>query len=407
MRAFLQKLTAFLRAEPPKWLTRQVFVFIALSLILILILLLRFIPVDSFEQAFCWTVALALIFLAVLFLEKEHASFAFVLCLAAISLFVWRLSGVQALIKTGMLSAVKDTMIKYGEKAEQYQIDLIKMKSDLSNQQEKLNQQEAKLVAADATVRVQQASIDAQYSQTASLATNLTNTQQQLETLAADLSRQQEDLRKANLDVVRQQASLSDQVTKNAALQTALAATQTKLTEQAQNIKDVQSLVEDISANTVIESYSASDAKRVFARPILHPWNTNVSSWSVVQLVRDSHNYGQPHQVFFKLDAIPISGSLEITRHTTSQESALWHVPIAGPVVCQIIGLPQSFKEDTPISVSSTTNNIGIALFTGFNKEGTYIFRYIRDSRRTNLIQNIEIRGTNVFFDGIQVPNPK
>jgi hypothetical protein len=67
------------------------------------------------EQVACWVVALVFLVAAFRFLQREKISLAFTVFILAAAFFFCSLSGVQSLLKTGMLSTVTNTLIKYGE----------------------------------------------------------------------------------------------------------------------------------------------------------------------------------------------------------------------------------------------------------------------------------------------------
>src|ERR1035437_3975415 len=87
------------------------------------------------EQIICWAFAVLLIVVALRFLVKEKLSFALVLCLCAVGFAFFGLSGVQGLLKTGLLLTVKDSLVKYGEKLEGFQTNVASMRAELSEHQ--------------------------------------------------------------------------------------------------------------------------------------------------------------------------------------------------------------------------------------------------------------------------------
>jgi hypothetical protein len=90
------------------------------------------------EQIFCWFFAIFLLVAALRCLVKEKLSWSFVLCLCAIGFAFFGLSGVQGLLKTGLLITVKDSLVKYGEKLESFQTNVISMRAELADQQSRI-----------------------------------------------------------------------------------------------------------------------------------------------------------------------------------------------------------------------------------------------------------------------------
>src|ERR1035441_1074256 len=136
------------------------------------------------EQIFCWFVAILLIVVALRFLVKEKLSFALVLCLCAIGFAFFGLSGVQGLLKTGLLLSVRDSLVKYGERLESFQTNVSAMKAELGEHQaliekhqNELADQQTRIRTAQTNVAAQQASITNQYEQIAQLQAKLASSQ--------------------------------------------------------------------------------------------------------------------------------------------------------------------------------------------------------------------------------------
>ncbi len=91
------------------------------------------------EQFLCWAFAFLLLAAAFRYLVKEKLSLAFTLCLFAIAFGFCGLSGVQGLLKTGLLLTVKDSLVKYGEKLETFQTNVATMKEELSQHQTRID----------------------------------------------------------------------------------------------------------------------------------------------------------------------------------------------------------------------------------------------------------------------------
>jgi len=116
----------------------------------------------TLEQVACWAVASAFLVTAFRFLQKERISLAFTVFIFAAIFFFCSLSGVQGLLKTGMLSAVTKQLIEYGEKLNTFQLTMDKMNRELSEQQEQIESQQIRLKGQESRIRNTQANIAAQ-----------------------------------------------------------------------------------------------------------------------------------------------------------------------------------------------------------------------------------------------------
>src|ERR1035438_3571002 len=114
------------------------------------------------EQIFCWFVAILLVVVALRFLVKEKLSFALVLCLCAIGFAFFGLSGVQGLLKTGLLLTVKDSLVKYGEKLEGFQTNGASMRAELGEHQTLIDKHQQELKDQQALLRTTQTNITGQ-----------------------------------------------------------------------------------------------------------------------------------------------------------------------------------------------------------------------------------------------------
>ena len=106
------------------------------------------------EQIVCWAFAILLIAVALRFLVKEKLSFALVLCLCAVGFAFFGLSGVQGLLKTGLLLTVKDSLVKYGDKLEGFQTNVASMRAELAEHQTLIDKHQKELTDQQATIRL-------------------------------------------------------------------------------------------------------------------------------------------------------------------------------------------------------------------------------------------------------------
>lgn len=137
-----------------------------------------------------------------------------------------------------------------------------------------------------------------------------------------------------------------------------------KLRKIAQDLESYESTnklyaAKSLFSNTVFENYSAS--------------STNVISGKLTNNVSF---------VVIKLQAVPISGSIEA--------SAWPGTPL---------NIPVTFQQ--PIKCY---RNILFQVLYGFDLSKTsFTIRYVKDSSKTNLIQNIKLRGNEILADGVPI----
>lgn len=173
------------------------------------------------EQIVCWLVAGAFLVTAFRFLQKEKISLAFTVFVLAALFFFCSLSGVQGLLKTGMLSAVTKQLIEYGEKLNTFQLTMDTMKKELSEQQGKIESQQQRLT--DQEVKIQGAQIN----------------------------------------IGQQQDTITNQYAQLFAMQGMLSSAQTNIAAEQKQIENVQFVVDNIYSNMVFETISTSDTNHV------------------------------------------------------------------------------------------------------------------------------------------------
>jgi len=200
------------------------------------------------EQIVCWLVAGAFLVTAFRFLQKEKISLAFTVFVLAALFFFCSLSGVQGLLKTGMLSAVTKQLIEYGEKLNTFQLTMDTMKKELSEQQEKIESQQQRLT--DQEVKIQNAQIN----------------------------------------IGQQQENITNQYAQLFAMQGTLSTAQTNITSEQKKIADIQYLVSNLFEKKAVENISTA--------------NTNQCAYVSLE------NGGA--QILFKLQDSPIPESVEV-----------------------------------------------------------------------------------------------
>src|ERR1017187_7591569 len=105
------------------------------------------------EQIVCWAFAILLIVVVLRFLVKEKLTFALVLCLFSVGFAFFGLSGVQGLLKTGLLLTVKDSLVKYGERLETFQTNVAGMKAELAEHQTLIDKHQMELTTQQSAIR--------------------------------------------------------------------------------------------------------------------------------------------------------------------------------------------------------------------------------------------------------------
>jgi len=173
------------------------------------------------EQIVCWLVAGAFLVTAFRFLQKEKISLAFTVFVLAALFFFCSLSGVQGLLKTGILSAVTKQLIDYGEKLNTFQLTMDTMKKELSEQQGKIESQQQRLTDQEVKIQV------------------------------------------AQINIGQQQDNITNQYAQLFAMQGTLSSAQTNIAAEQKQIANVQFIVDNLYSKMVFEEVSASDTNRV------------------------------------------------------------------------------------------------------------------------------------------------
>ena len=114
------------------------------------------------EQIACWTVAICFLVAAFRFLQREKISLAFTVFIVAAIFFFCSLSGVQSLLKTGMLSTFTAELVKYGDKLDEFQLSIANMRENLADQQSQIEKQQTVISAAQLEVAMQQTNVTGQ-----------------------------------------------------------------------------------------------------------------------------------------------------------------------------------------------------------------------------------------------------
>jgi hypothetical protein len=349
----------------------------------------------TLEQLFCWFIALVLFVVAFRYLTKEKLSLSFVLCLCAIGFAFFGLSGVQGLLKTGLLVTVKDSLIKYGDKLEGFQTnvmavreELIKQQAQIQKQQTEIESQQNKIHQAQADVSSQQINITNQSERILSLQSVLASAQSNVNTIAAEMVKQQTTIdnhqkelesqqaviRKAQNDVAIQQAGLTTQFDKMFQLQTDVAIAETNISKQQRKIEDIESLINGFYARSVVESFPITDSSRVTAHS--DHWNHTV--------------------IMFKLKSVPVPNSIQATVQT--------HLGVVRGFLGLFVGSP--FSTEMPISVGSNRNIAYCSIsapkwdIPEYPRNAVFILRYTK-SQDTNIFSKVQVKGKNVFFDNV------
>lgn len=278
----------------------------------------------TLEQFACWLVAGAFLVAAFRFLQTEKISLAFTVFILAAIFFFCSLSGVQSLLKTGMLWTVSERLTKYGEKIDNFQLAMAEMKNQLSDQQNQIE-------------------------------TNQVNNQIKIEMAQSAIAKQQASVNSQQIIIQEQEASITNQYQKISAVQSELAIAQTNLSAQSAKIQDVEFLVENLFKKTFEERLAGSDSNAV----------------SIVE-VHDGLQL-----IVVKMKHVPVQNSV----HGIFQDGQM-----------QIPLLPFSGNHKNTVATYWQGGNV---------KGGTISLQYVIDARETNLIKNIEVRGNQIFMDGV------
>jgi hypothetical protein len=336
----------------------------------------------TLEQIVCWFVGLLLLVAAFRYLVKEKLSFSFVLCLCAIAFFFFGLSGVQGLLKTGLLVTVKDSLVKYGEKLDGFQSNVVAMRVELS-------QQQSAIFKAQLDVAAQQVILTNQNQKVAQVQKELTLAQAQVNEIAAklaeqqkeinnqqmDLSSQQTTIRQAQTNIAFQEMALNTQFNKMTDMQQTLDLAQAALGKQQKKIETVESLINSLYARTVTEYIPVTDANRVTTQSL-----------------------GLHTRVFFRLQDEPIPNSIEASVRT--------HPGVIRGLMGLVVGAP--FNQQFSIAVGNNKNvvytDVGAPTWDKleFPQNSIFVFRYAKLQGQTNLWKAVTVKHKKVFFDQVE-----
>jgi hypothetical protein len=194
---------------------------------------------------------------------------------------------------------------------------------------------------------------------TTAMHTQLENHQREIDKHQKELNEVQAKIREAESSVFSQQTDITNQFRQISMVQSDLATAQTNILFQQAKLTNVESLVNSLFSNTEDEQFSASDTNKVIFL-----------------------NLGGCQACVFRLKAVPIAYTIQsiFTTSSTGQHPLLPDMPQMRNILF------------------SKFINISEGDFRGFH------FRYIKDTRATNLFKNITIVNTNtVLLDGFQV----
>jgi len=185
----------------------------------------------------------------------------------------------------------------------------------------------------------------------------LANHQTQIDKHQKELDDVQVKVRNAQSDVLNQQTNIAQQYQQISNVQSDLATAQTNIEKQEKKIEDVEFLVDNLFAKTVEDKFSGTDTNRV----------------TYMKMENDIYN------VAIKLQFAPIKGSIQV---------------IVGG------GIPQTSYYDALIY-----KNVIFYSLHGYDiKNISFSIHYVRDTRETNLVNNVEILDAhNVSCDGVLV----
>jgi len=194
---------------------------------------------------------------------------------------------------------------------------------------------------------------------TTAMHTQLENHQTEIDKHQKELNEIQAKIREAESNVFSQQSDITNQFQQISMVQSNLNDAQTNLLVQQEKLTNVESLVNTLFSNTEDEEFSTSETNKVI----------------ILKL-------GGIQQLVFRLKFAPVPNSIQA---------------IARGKIGQIPLLPKMGQ----------FQNILITRFQNDNDLNgtTFYFRYIKNTRENNLIQNMVIVNTNIVsLDGIPVP---
>jgi hypothetical protein len=170
------------------------------------------------------------------------------------------------------------------------------------------------------------------------------------------LADQEAKIQSAQTNIASQQENITHQYQEISAVQNNLATAQTNLNTQAAKIQDVEFLVDNLYSKMVFENFSVSDTNHALSM----------------------HLTNDIYEVVVKLQNVPIPRSIQGTI-----------IPGDG------FNIPQSM-----VNPIESTKNLLFDQLHGYDLNKTsFSFQYVKDSRETNLIQNVEVRENQIFID--------
>jgi hypothetical protein len=187
----------------------------------------------------------------------------------------------------------------------------------------------------------------------------LANHQTQIDKHQKELDDVQVKVRNAQSDVLNQQTKITLQYQQISNVQSALTTAQTNIDMQEKKIEDVEFLVDNFFSKTVEDRLSANDTNRV----------------TCLKLDNDTYH------VAIKLRFAPIKGSIQVIAGVNG-------------------GIPQTVYYDTTIY-----KNVIFYSLHGYDINNTFLsMRYVKDSRETNLVNNVEFKDKRVIScDGVLI----
>lgn len=207
----------------------------------------------------------------------------------------------------------------------------------------------SKLVSLGEQVNQVQATTGEMHGQLAKHQTEIDKHQKELDDV-------QSNIKNAQSEVSKQQTNIAGQYRQIVAVQNELATSQTNLNTQAKKIEDVEFLVNNLFSKTVTKTFSATDTNHVVV----------FSSESVTRL-------------FLKLSNVPIKNSIQ----GIFKSSEFGQAPF----------IPDSWWQYKNIIEANMTGSWERW------KNAEFTIQYVTDTRATNMVNNMEIRGNEIWFD--------
>ena len=184
--------------------------------------------------------------------------------------------------------------------------------------------------------------------------------QNQIDEHQKELDAVQSKIRKTQAEVLYSQTEITNQLHQIFALQDQLASAQTNLNAQQQKLADVEYLVNNLFSKTTNENIPGNDTNRV----------CHISTHGTV---------------FFKLESVPVHNSVhvvELKAGTGNSPLVLNQIQIMNIISFSFAG---SWDTDW--------------------KDATFYIEYVKDTRQTNIIQNIETTTNELILDhSLRIP---